>query len=1479
AQSSSDVDSLIVNGVAPPSNPAIVPESLPITPALELSPPPAGAPPPPLPQDFSRIPSADKGKGRAAPSETPADSDDEHDDAEFAPSPSPTASDIERQIERWDPTQLHSYDGSDLVELMVELRRQLRRAYETESMTLPLIMRQVEDAEAVLRVKLGVPDDEELIFEGEEDESSDGSGEEEDSIPEGWEAGEEEGEIRMPAELSSEAEEDAPQDFDTADRSAFSDPEPEPEREASATAGVPDAQAIDFAVASMVSELVSQHTSGQPTSELFIPSSAVHIEPPTGDASFQREPGPQPDFRSRVELPLPPTETSVDAPLDSQVRNADESIDELIEEAEQASEVVPVGDGENLAQPSATGEQADGPAGPSEAGGLLVIDDDGDEDQAMHVAEQLDTEPPASSEPPVPLDSSDAAVDQPPIEPIFSAPSPITTSVDVVPPTAASTDFLPHAAPADAPAAEVQARQPSPSPEPDPIVPSHALHEPTLSSHFQREIGPEPDFASRVRLQLPPTVTREIDALDEDEEAQRDEERRRVSGENGDESRVVPLLDRLIDASARNMRQADDVDGGDVGDYGGMMVVDDDEPLEPAATAFTPSSPKPPTSSSPRKLVSATPPPADAQSSSDVDSLIVNGVAPPSNPAIVPESLPITPALELSPPPPSAPPRPPTLKQPALSIEQPSAETALPAPPPSVDTAGEDEIRFEDVVNLSEVEDDETSVDGDLSHDRDSRLASVEADQGGVLGLAAGEGFETAGPAALQESDDDDDDEFEVTPVSAEEVLLDGSEEDQLEAGSRLSETAPSSEPIDYRTEDEREIEERERAEENSDEELLISEAVYDADPIDLDEPPATLDPLPPSSPHVAIHDVVEPGEWHSGEPIRFGDSPAAQQPVDPAPEELEEDELEEDELEEGELEEGEVVDPASIIHDDLASPPLQAANNVVSLVAEVFRASEAPEEVVEEQEVAIEVEMDVEAGGEAADGPSEVQSVREASVVTQPELDSAVDIAFEILESAGTTPPPVLADVLEQAATELSELVEDAATAVVEDSAPSLEEPAPASPALLPPTEQVDELHEPATIDPHAPLQAVEAPQTLDFAPPTDAASLTEQGSNGFSVETSESFVEPVSHLGTTDVETDLAAEPAESNELLLDVANGLQDPLAVEASLPSAQTEDESDSSSDEDADEIVLASLLPHRSPQKAKEPSASPRRRSTRLPSAEADDQPTTPASGRRTRSAAAKEAAETASATPDLVEPAPSSPRRSSRLSLPAKSPAATPPPSSSKSKRARASDVADDPPAQSSPAKRTRRAGPSKLRDAASIDGEEDEAEPEPRVHHHHHPTASSSAGGSATVPVTRSRCNYQRIRICSKENSDVPPYLFNIPACALTSPLAQETMRAFSVEDLGPVDERDDCEGIPLGGRGLNADAAQRMEERHSALVPDADVESAVRRIVGAELWDEGVCEVVPREEVEKGRAKGGKGKKRAAEEAEEGGKGKRKR
>lgn len=116
-------------------------------------------------------------------------------------------------------------------------------------------------------------------------------------------------------------------------------------------------------------------------------------------------------------------------------------------------------------------------------------------------------------------------------------------------------------------------------------------------------------------------------------------------------------------------------------------------------------------------------------------------------------------------------------------------------------------------------------------------------------------------------------------------------------------------------------------------------------------------------------------------------------------------------------------------------------------------------------------------------------------------------------------------------------------------------------------------------------------------------------------------------------------------------------------------------------------------------------------------------------------------------------------------------------------------------------------------------------------------------------LPVTRSHCEFTRLSIQSKVAPISAPYVFIIPSCAITSPLAVETIEEFKVQNLGPPGEMEELEAVRLGGGGLEEGAARDdLVDGNEDLIPATDVRSALRRIVGPELWHEGTCEILPR-------------------------------
>ncbi|GAA5954808.1 hypothetical protein JCM10213_008946 [Rhodosporidiobolus nylandii] len=1477
-----------------------------------------------------RVSKADKGKGRAPPTPSTQPGSGDEDDDGYA---SPTASDVDIMLAEWDSTAFETYDPDELIELILKLRFQLSRAAETESVMGRLIAKQLVDAEALFRQRMGIDTDEELEF-GEDDAGSGRDGEEygeEEAMPDerdfdsGGEGGDiGEGEVIMPSEMQDDDEEPAQH----ADRSAFDD-----ERTSPSSSTLPFADnAVDLSraeadLSAVVDQMVSHHTSaiGAPSSELFIPSSALTGEPrPALSSHFQNEIGPRPDFDSRVDLPASPTQTNVDAPLESQERNQEESVEEMIEEKE--GEVAPLAETQDVLH-AVSGEQADGPAGPSEAGGILVVDDD--EPFAETAASASVAEERAASLPPF-EDRATPSGGSPrlPTEAV-SAPAPSPPPADLEAPAPASPSRpaadLPHAVPASSSRAEAMARDPSPSPTPDPIVPVHGLQEPHLSSHFQLEPGPAPSFDSQVKLDVPPTMTREEDVMDSDEEREQEEDRLRRNGEAEEtKTRALPL-ERLVDASKSEQRQQVDVEQPQQAD-GGLMIVDDDDqlPASPAAATAVEVSPPP---SSPKKVVlGATPPPADAAATTvreDGSPPIVDGVAPPQNPALVPEPLPATPNVASPASGPLSPAPPPTTD---LESAAP-ASFPSPAPPHSKGSLEQDEIRFDDFVELDgsegeEGEEDQLAQDeaddGDLTPDRANRFSPSAATAGGALGLAPGEDVGEMSDAVYSSSDNERDDEAPETDgkgekSAPEEIMLGSSSDVAVEEGQQPSATreqAPSSEPIDYRSEDEREIEE--------------SEAMKQDEPALL--VPESASPPPPFHSPLRVHDVLEPGEWSPDRPIRFGAAHLAEPPA----------------AAEGQVEvadeTGELVSSPPAQPDELQlSTPLEEDPQTEDKpeLVEGVQAGDEPETVVEgaaqtedalertvEETLDITVEMDFEGGDEAL-LPTDVQSARGASVAASDLAEAATEIACELLDSTSANTParsvspasPAAAveaaalDLAEQTASNValatSEPREPAASAEQDPSLPEdgeIKEPTPAP-------EEVGETAAKVEPEPPAELQAPSPPEepvsSVDFAYSAAPQATAEAGTTE-EAPAAGSHEAPKQSTLAPDLDGPIKPFGSGANTPVAEVPEPPLEPAFLVPALELAQPADDSE-------DELrLIPSTSSAAPPRPASRPSKkgaaaraaaeanggdAPRRRSSRLHEPETAERP--PVSHRRTRSTA-KDDEHAPSPLPNLAEPAPASPvRRSSRLSappppLPAPAPAASASSSKAKRRRKSAGDDAEDPSASASPAKRFRRSGPSKLRDggrASSVE-EEDEVHEDPprtsvspgpfRVHHHHHHNAPPVGEASESGPVTRSRCAFQRLEIRSKENPDAPPYLFNIPACALSSTLARETMEQFAVEDLGPVDHHDSCEGVPLGGPGFDADAATRMEERHSALVPDSDVVEAVRRIVGTELWDEGVCEVVPREEAEHAKKKDvqvtpAKGKKRAAPEEGEGKSGKK--
>lgn len=155
-----------------------------------------------------------------------------------------------------------------------------------------------------------------------------------------------------------------------------------------------------------------------------------------------------------------------------------------------------------------------------------------------------------------------------------------------------------------------------------------------------------------------------------------------------------------------------------------------------------------------------------------------------------------------------------------------------------------------------------------------------------------------------------------------------------------------------------------------------------------------------------------------------------------------------------------------------------------------------------------------------------------------------------------------------------------------------------------------------------------------------------------------------------------------------------------------------------------------------------------------------------------------------------------------------------------------------------------------------------------PRIHAHAHaradpaadvpaPAPSASATDSAPstpsakirnavthLPVTRSHCVFAKIQIVSRLTASTRPYVFIVPSCALSSALAQETIKEFDVVNQGVPTTAEDSAAVPLGVAGDQGETEELIEK----LVVEEDVRTALRRIVGVELLLEGTCRMVQR-------------------------------
>ncbi|GAA5904041.1 hypothetical protein JCM5296_002515 [Sporobolomyces johnsonii] len=1268
---------------------------------------------------------------------------------------------------------------------------------------------------------------------------------------------------------------------------------------------------------------------------------------------FRVEPGPTPSLDSPLDLQPPSsTVTDVDEPveeLEVERIEPDESV---------AEEVPPLAETESAMEVDRV-EQVDAvpaPKGEVDAG-LTIVDEDAPipsadvgSPAAVNVPPVIPFTPPVAEQLESPTPPVQVVSTAPSVEPIpgpsiehQAVPAPAQISAPDAELTIVDEDAPIPSADAATPALEVPpvvpfsptSAEPSLSASPFVPAPPSTTTGPHLSSHFRVEPGPVPSIDSPLNLPPPSATVTDVDEPIEE-----------LEYETEDQINELHPLAEMQDVSRAERRgEASDFERPQSAEEG-LMIVDDDEPT---AAQPQPSATKDERPSPTSVRLGATPPPATDEVDRDGDGPppVVNGSAPPQNFDIVPS-------------PPVSPPRPTEAPESAiLELAAPATDAApsrtpaaepQPAPSPAVEAApstAEDMIRFDEFVNDSDDEHGEEEEEDQLASSvTDEAASSLIAPSGrrrgvAVLGLPLGEDVLTS-PVAVAHGSDDEGDEADAKGEEAGEVVLSSDDEsDAGEAAVRRATTngvteepakekqvpalvAPASAPIGRRSEDE--MEEGE---------------VYE-DQVDENTPAAAASAAPPSPPR--IKNVQEPGEWDPSQPIRFGDAApappsAVTAEVEPARATTAEEPLElgaDEQLAsstpaeqlEDEAEEKEGAEPAAAqaVEAEESSAPVQAVIESGLVEVEELEEGEIDEAaMVVEMEETVVVEMEL-ADGEPVDGavqPNEIQSVRGSSVATDVgTVGSSADIDVELVAEsvadvvmagldASDSPRPieVATDLLEQAV----EIVDVAA------STTPLPTATPVDVDALPEDRRVSTLDEaeqgelgatepaPPEEDSQGAPPAEEDSSALEVASKA-APSEADAAPSDVNDAAPQEDVEAAVHDDQPQVHDDQPQEDVTLPELVEEQPSA-KDPLAapsgadetivaVSPSEPAAARLPSPAPSSDPD-DELLLVPP-PARAAPNAPAPSSS----------AAAPKRKPRSSSSEPSKLGFAAPGPLTALPASTAVQPGEPSPiRRSSRLS----STAAAGPAEPAKGKRGRKSDELggeSSDAASPSPAKRTRRTGPSKLREQ-EVAGDEAPASPTRpplRVHHHHHqapaPAASTSTSTSTSAtaepPVTRSRCHFNRLRIRSKENPDSAPYLFNIPACALASPLAQETIADFSVEDLGPVPSggpananataeasSTTCPATPLGGRGLvstDAGAARLMHERHSALIPDADVESAVRRIAGNELWDEGACEVLPREREREGEGEGegesgdGDGVAKEAEEEQEGkGKGSR--
>ncbi|BGP35386.1 hypothetical protein JCM10296v2_007222 [Rhodotorula toruloides] len=897
-------------------------------------------------------------------------------------------------------------------------------------------------------------------------------------------------------------------------------------------------------------------------------------------------------------------------------------------------------------------------------------------------------------------------------------------------------------------------------------APFRTLQHPAFSSHFGEEPGPQPDFASRVRYEMPPTIHR-VDSPARSESAGPDrlQDGAIRIGVTDEEMLDASLIGRHVPlsqaeaATSAAIRQQED--GGIDSTSGGLLVIDDD-----AEAGQTPSPPRPQTpvpAATALKIAGATPPPADQLD--DVPT-IVDGVAPPQNFDIVPAPLPRSPspvAHTTS-----------TAHRRFASSPEPAADEESPAPPtgapmltpasPAKTDSAEDldhsshlqfetgphlafdsRVRYEAPPVIHSVDSPVQDDDGDSEAREDGAVRVGLSDEELQDAMLAGSAprLDTTDDLLKHDVQEQRDMDVEVEGASAGLVVIDDDAEGYEQAHQPLSDLRPADkvDPTAFGQDKGHKL------------------GASPPPSASIDAQPTIVDGIaPPQNP--ALLPSTVPREPGLGDFVAFGDT--------------DEDEHDAEEL-----------SPA-----DEADPSLEAPKSRGGTASHVLGLPAGEETVVVSNSAETSDDSDEEGVIAVRAGPRSIDLGAQAA--NQTTSEQAVETVGEV-------------DIVQQESTLQPEYARSDATqsAAVQIAVKNVVEPGEWNPRA--PIEfGAASASEIASVDVDVAFEGEQVSQSNEVS--NDSSNVTIDGgsaafANGRSP--APAFIEPGDavlprHAEQDDVDVDEAESTDEEQLVISLVGSSGRNGASSEASL--GKTDAGGGSASSLALTAANQSPSLPGKVPQRL--------RLSTPL--------------------------------------------RRSSRLSVPpSPTPSSTAHPTPTIKRSRTAEEASSSSSNPSSLAKRQRMAEMSKSQDAASPALSRSTVA---RVYQHRHRPTSVPASSSNGVspPLTRSRCHFSRLRISSREDPSAPPYFFNVPTCALASDHAQETMRRFHVENLGDVPDSEDCEGIQLGGQTpSDANAAEVMESRHSALVPHEDVLAAVRRIAGSELWDEGACEVLPREEV----------------------------